>query len=207
MISTLIRARDMFLSMNAPVRSFVDLPRRTFTVEDVERMIASGIMQEDERVELIFGELIPMNAKGIRHEVMKMTLNLRWARLCPPDIQFIPETTFRLSRDTFLEPDFLVFPKSSGLRGLNGSTALLAVEIADSSLPFDLGAKAQVYAHFGVRELWVIDIARERIHVHHTPEDDRYINIAAFGADNLVTPRYAPAEFALRPSELDTGET
>ncbi len=190
--------------MNAPVRYFVDLPRRTFTVEDVERMIVSGIMREDERVELIFGELIPMNAKGIRHEVVKMALMMRWAHICPPDIQFIPETTFRLSRDTFLEPDFLVFPKSSGLRGLTGSSALLAVEIADSSLPFDLGAKAQVYAHFGVRELWVIDVARERIHVHHTPEDDRYINLATFSAEELVTPRHAPVAFALRLSELDT---
>lgn len=202
-LSTLIRTRAMFSPMNAPVRSLVDLPRRTFTVEDVERMIASGIMREDERVELIFGELIPMNAKGIRHEVVKMTLNMRWARLCPPDIQFIPETTFRLSRDTFLEPDFLIFPKSSGLRGLNGSTALLAVEIADSSLPFDLGAKSQIYAHFGVRELWVIDVVRERIHAHHGPEEDRYTNLATYGADDLVSPRYAPAEFALRLNDLD----
>lgn len=170
-------------------------------------MIASGIMQEDERIELIFGELIPMNAKGIRREVVKMALMMRWARICSPECQFIPETTFRLSRDTFLEPNFLVFPKSSGLKGLNGATALLAVEIADSSLPFDLGAKAQVCAHFGLRELWVIDVARDRIHVHHTPEDDRYINIATVPADDLVTPRYAPTEFSLLLSDLDTSET
>ena len=50
------------------------LPRRRFTVAEVEAMVAAGVMEEDERVELIGGELGPRSPKGIRHEVMKRTL-------------------------------------------------------------------------------------------------------------------------------------
>jgi hypothetical protein len=44
------------------------LPRRRFTVAEVEAMVAAGVMEEDERVELIGGELVPMSPKGMRHE-------------------------------------------------------------------------------------------------------------------------------------------
>ncbi len=180
-----------------------DLPRRTFTVRDVELMVEAGIITEDERVELIFGELIPMNPKGIRHETLKMLIMLRFARVRPPHALFIPETTFHLSPDTYIEPDFVVFPKAAGVTGLTAASALLAIEIADSSLSFDLGTKAAIYAHFNVRELWVIDADRDRIHVHRAPDNGRYTSIAAFGAKDLVTPTFAPAEFALMLAELD----
>ena len=50
------------------------LPRRRFTVAEVEAMVAAGVMEEDERVELIGGELVPMSPKGNRHEVVKIAL-------------------------------------------------------------------------------------------------------------------------------------
>jgi hypothetical protein len=51
------------------------LPRRAFTVAEVERMVACGILHEDDRLELIGGELVVMPAKGIRREVVKAALN------------------------------------------------------------------------------------------------------------------------------------
>ncbi len=183
-----------------------DLPRRTFTVKDVERMGEVGLIRDDERIELIGGELIPMNAKGSRHETLKYEIVLRWGRACPPGTVFIPETTFRLSTDTFLEPDLLVFPRSVGIRNLAAGNVLLAVELSDSSLGYDLGPKALVYAHFGVRELWVIDAISMKIHVHRDPEGGRYRTITPWGADDLVVPRFAPGEFQLRLTDLDLTE-
>ena len=64
------------------------LPRRRFTVAEVEAMVAAGVMEEDERVELIGGELVPMSPKGNHHEVLKAAL-LRSrrpsSRRSPPD--------------------------------------------------------------------------------------------------------------------------
>ena len=95
-------------------------------------MVAAGILEEDERVELIGGELVPMSPKGDRHEVVKTTLLERWYKAAPPDCTLTPETTFRLSEDTYLEPDVVIYKRSDGLKSLDGGTALLVVEIADS---------------------------------------------------------------------------
>jgi len=56
------------------------LPRRRFTVAEVEAMVAAGVMDEDERVELIGGELVPMSPKGNHHEVVKTALLACWYR-------------------------------------------------------------------------------------------------------------------------------
>ena len=133
------------------------LPRRRFTVAEVEAMVAAGVMEEDERVELIGGELVPMSPKGNHHEIMKAALLRRWYRSAPDEVSLVPETTFRLSEDTYLEPDVVIYPRASGIRGLIANNVLLVVEIADSALRYDIGRKAALYASFGIRELWVID--------------------------------------------------
>jgi Uma2 family endonuclease len=79
-----------------------------------------------------------------------------WIRSRPDDCRVTQETTFRLSEDTYLEPDVVIYPRANGLRGLTGANVLLVVEIADSSLHYDTGRKAALYASFGIRELWVI---------------------------------------------------
>ncbi len=133
------------------------LPRRRFAVAEVEAMVAAGVMEEDERLELIGGELVPMSPKGNRHEVVKVALLRRWYRIAPDDLDLAPETTFRLSEDTYLEPDVVIYPRATGLAGLTSANALLVMEIADSSLRYDMGRKAALYASFGIRELWVVD--------------------------------------------------
>ncbi len=97
-------------------------------------MVAAGVMDEDERVELIGGELVPMSPKGNHHEVLKTKLVMEWARRLPQGVLFTPETTFKLSDDTYLEPDFTFYEASTGLKGLNGGNALLVVEIAEFEL-------------------------------------------------------------------------
>ena len=139
------------MNVSAPSRvtqAAEGLPRRRFMVAEVEAMVAAGVMDEDERVELIGGELVPMSPKGNRHELVKVALLRRWYRAAPETCDLAPETTFRLSDDTFLEPDVVVYPRAVGLKGLTGPNALLVVEIADSSLRYDTGRKAALYAQF-----------------------------------------------------------
>ena len=145
------------------------LYRRAFTIDDVERMVDAGLIGPDERIELIGGEIVPMSPKGIRHERVKQWLNQSLVKGLPDVYETIPETTFRLSPDTYLEPDFLVYERSSGLEGLNGESVLLAIEVSASSLSYDKGRKAEVMAAFGVRELWVIDVERLTTTVHRDP--------------------------------------
>jgi Uma2 family endonuclease len=179
------------------------LPRRRFTIAEVEAMVQAGVMDEDERVELIGGELVPMSPKGNHHEVVKTALLSRWYRASPGDILLTPETTFRLSEDTYLEPDIVIYPRASGIPGLRANNALLVVEIGDSSLRYDIGRKAALYASFGVRELWVIDAVRLTTRVFREPAADGYRNGRDFGPADRLAPLIAPEAFALRLEELE----
>src|SRR5262245_64864422 len=96
--------RDTFVSMNRHLRDMTTmaaegLPRRRFTVAELERMTAAGILQEDERIELIGGEIVPMSPKGRHHEILKTALTIYWARNLPVDLQLTTERTFRLRRE------------------------------------------------------------------------------------------------------------
>ena len=178
------------------------LPRRRFTVAELEQMTAAGILQEDERIELIGGDVVPMLPKGRHHEILKTALSIHWARQLPSDLLFTTETTFRLSPDTYLEPDFVFYPKVGGWDGLNATTAKLVVEIADSSLGYDLGRKAGLYAGFGIRELWVIDAVRLVTHIHRGPTQDGYSSAIDLPASQRLVPE-ATAALALALADLD----
>ncbi len=169
------------------------LPRRRFTVAELEQMAAAGILLEDERIELIGGEVVPMSPKGNRHEVLKIALNVYWARRLPRNLQFATETTFRLTPDTYLEPDFVFYPTTAGIKGLDASTTLLVVEVSDSSLSYDLGRKAALYAGFGIKELWVVDAVKLTTRIHRDPTPTGYSAILDLPPDARLVPEFDPA--------------
>jgi Uma2 family endonuclease len=127
---------------------------------------------------------------------------LHWARALPDNLMFVPETTFRLTPDTYLEPDFVFYPRASGIRGLTASTAKFVVEIADSSLGYDLGRKAGLYASFGIAELWVIDAVRLVTHIHCDPTGDGYRSIEERGPSEWLVPQAADS-LAVTLRQLD----
>jgi Uma2 family endonuclease len=168
------------------------LARRRWTVAEIEAATRAGIFAEDERFELIGGEIVPMNAKGIHHEVLKAALTYHFVHNAPDDVRFVPETTFRLSEDSFVEPDFIFFRKADGIAGLNPRTALLAVEVADSSLGWDLGRKALIYAGFAIPELWVIEAVSRKTHVHTRPGLEGYGEIVEIPDTGTLKSRAVP---------------
>ncbi len=97
-------------------------------------MLEAGILHEDDGLELIGGDLVIMSPKGNRHERLRNKLILNWARRLPGDISFAEETPLRLAPQNEPEPDIILFPETMDVTGVNGSTVLLVVEIADSSL-------------------------------------------------------------------------
>jgi Uma2 family endonuclease len=101
----------------------------------------------------------------------------------------------------YLEPDFTFYEASVGLKGLNGSNALLVVEIADSSFAYDIGRKAALYASFGIRELWVIHAVRLEPRIHREPSEGGYRYAEDFGTAEVLTPQLLPS-LALRLADL-----
>lgn len=168
------------------------LARRAFTVSEVWRMVESGVLRPDERFELIEGELVPMSPKGPVHELVKSALAIALAKALPPDLWMGFETTLELSDATFIEPDLVVYRKGLALRDVRGCDVLLAIEVADTSLDYDLGTKARLYALHGVSELWVVNARERTTVVHRRPGPDGWGEVETRTADEALVPA-APA--------------
>jgi Uma2 family endonuclease len=178
------------------------MPRRRWSVAEIEAMAAEGIIAEDERIELIGGEVVPMSPKGRRHEVVRTELAFRMSRQAPDNIRVAAEAQFNLTDDTYVVPDILVYPAAIKVPDARGPTALLVVEIADSSLAFDLATKASLYAAHGVREYWVINAKSLATCVHRKPATSGYADVDAVQPSEKLEPEAAP-QLAVSLSDLD----
>jgi len=181
------------------------LPRRRWTVAEIQAMVAKGIILEDERFEMIGGEVVPMSPKGNRHELVKAALQQYWfPRTAGSPINLITETTLYIAEDEFFEPDFLFWPRSIPLKDVTAATALLIVEVADTSLRYDLGTKAGIYARLGLNELWVINAETLVTTIHCEPQPTRYANIENKQPNERIEPIRAPS-LAVTLGTLDLG--
>ncbi len=184
------------------------LPRRAFTVGDIRRMMEAGVIGEDERFELIEGEIVVISAKGYAHELIKRNLNIAIVRALPDELTMSPEVTLQFAADVLLEPDFAVFKRSALVRSdanfshILPGELLLAIEVAASSLAYDRGVKARLYARHRVQEFWVVD-ANERITWIHTgPSGDGWSSIVERGPNETLTTPALP-KFAIRLADID----
>ena len=195
--------------MNVAVTTAAEgFPRRAFTVEDISRMIEAGVIREDEKFELIEGEIVMMAAKGIVHERIKSALLIAVARALPDDLTVGVEATLQLTNTIMLEPDIAVFPKelfkksSVGFAQLDPGEAYLVIEVAASSLAYDKGLKAGLYARHRVREFWVVD-ANERVTwVHTGPSGDGWSSVVKCGPQDALTASALPG-FSITLGEID----
>jgi Uma2 family endonuclease len=195
--------------MNVAVTTAAEgFPRRAFTVDDISRMIEAGIIHEDEKFELIEGEIVMMAAKGNAHERIKSALLIAIARALPDDLTMGVEVTLRLTDTILLEPDIAVFPKglfkksSTGFAQLDPDEARLVIEVAVSSLAYDKGLKARLYARHRVREFWVVDANERTAWIHTGPSGERWSSIVKCGPQDALTTSALPG-FSVRLGEPD----
>ncbi|HKZ96087.1 MAG TPA: Uma2 family endonuclease [Hyphomicrobiaceae bacterium] len=180
-------------TLPATTQAAEGLARRRFTVAEVESMVEAGIIANDERIELIGGEVVPISPKGNRHEILKKGLQRFWFQALPADVDLITETTLRTGVDTYVEPDFLFFPRSVRLADVTGPAILLIVEVADKSLDYDLGRKAAIYSAIGVREYWVVNSLTLETRVHREPSPTGFRFVTNMGPEERMVPLLVPA--------------
>ena len=159
-----------------PTQAAEGFPRWRWTVDEIYKAVEIGLIDPDEKFELIGGEMVPMSPEGIPHEVLRTALMMYWGRRCPKHLRFASETSVRLGVADLPEPDFIVFADETPLADVRGGNILLAVEVADSSMAKDLGLKARLYAQRGIREYWVINAPR-RSHAVHTSAGKIWLRI------------------------------
>ncbi len=188
--------------MNALVaRAAEHLPRRSFTVDDLDRMVEAGVIAHDDRIELIGGDLIPMAAKGNHHEVMKSAINRYLGRHLPDGYGFTQEAGWRIDQFNYVEPDFVLYPDEKLISKIRPADALLVIEVANTSLGYDRGFKSLFYADLGISEYWVVDAVKRETHVHRNRTPEGWSSVRIGPADEALQPLNIPG-VSLRLSSL-----
>lgn len=170
-----------------------EIRRRRFTATDVQAMLDAGVLRDGEKVELVRGELVEMSPQGPLHWDVSYALS-RWFRVnLPLEFGIASQGPFRLGESDEPEPEFFIFPEGLGVNDVRGPDVILVIEVAFSSLAFDLKVKSAVYAEHGVREYWVVDIEGRRTFVHLLGSDGAYGQPAEVSfAAAIVAPGGAP---------------
>jgi Uma2 family endonuclease len=189
-------------------RAFVDakmqeVTRRRFTVHDFHRMGEAGILHEDDRVELIEGEIVEMAAIGTRHFACVNALNRLLVRGVGDEAIVSVQNPVRLDEHTEPQPDLTVLRTRDYRRSLPGpGDVLLLIEVSDTTLSYDRGVKLPLYARAGIPEVWIVDVVGETLERHTDPSGEIYRSVEraqregtirsvalpdlALGADNVL---------------------
>jgi Uma2 family endonuclease len=180
------------------------LPRWSWSVSEIERLAAGGYFRDDDRFELVGGEIVPMSPKGRRHEIIRIAWALRFSRGTPESIVVASEPQFNLAEDTYTVPDLLIHPTAIKTPDVRGKDALLVVEVAETSLAYDRGMKARLFAFHGVGEYWVINAATLVTAVHTRPSATGYGEIKEIRPGDSLSPALIPVfSISLATVDLD----
>jgi Uma2 family endonuclease len=159
----------------------VDIQKRLFTTDEYETMLVAGILSEDDRIELIEGEILQMSPIGGRHASGVRRVTALFSRLSGRAILSV-QSPLRLNDLSEPQPDLaLLRPRADFyLDHPRPDDVLLVVEVSDASLAFDRRVKAPLYAMNGIAELWIVDLEGRAIEVYRCPSPRGYLEIRRY---------------------------
>ncbi|MBI1963522.1 MAG: Uma2 family endonuclease [Candidatus Rokubacteria bacterium] len=183
----------------------VELKRRQFSVKDYHRMIETGILTKDDRVELLEGEIVEMAPIGNPHQATVDRLTrLFISRLGERVIVRIQGPVLLASVESEPQPDVaLLMPRSDfySTRRPEPEDILLLVEVMDTSVEKDRRVKLPLYARAGIAETWLVDLNAERVEVNRGPGAAGYAETRIVGRGERTTIQAFP-DVALTVADL-----
>jgi hypothetical protein len=165
--------------------------RRRFTIEEYHRMGETGILGDDERLELIAGHIVVREPIGSRHAGTVDRLNRLWTlRLAERAIVRVQNPVVLPNEASELQPDVLLLAPRADFYTESHPTppdVLLLIEVADTSLLLDRRVKMPLYARGGIREAWLCDLTTGRVDVHRDVTRGRYASVRTLGSAQQLT--------------------
>jgi Uma2 family endonuclease len=180
-------------------------PPHRFTVDDFHKMAEAGILGEDDRVELLEGEIVDMPSIGPAHAgSLKRATRRFYEKL--GGRRYVVSVQDPLILDPWNEPqpDLLVLRWRDDEYAESHPTVgdvLLLVEIMQSSRDYDRRIKLPIYARFAVPEVWLVDLPAERVEIHRDPSPEGYSSVRAAGRGEMLRALLVP-ELALDAADL-----
>ena len=175
-----------------------------FTVEAYQQLATLGVLREDDRVELIDGQVVEMSPIGPPHAVCVDRLNRRLSELAASRAIVRVQNPIVLGRRDAPQPDLALLRPPIDRYATSHPQApdiLLVIEVADTTLAYDREVKLPLYARAGIPEAWLVDLAGRAIAVHRGPAPDGYREIVTATRGASLRPLLL-AEVAIGADEI-----
>jgi len=160
--------------MNCPIQHW------TFSVDDYHRMLETGILGEDDRVELLQGEIVRKFPISRLHAACVSRINELFHDLLGKSATIQVQNPVQLNDSSEPEPDVTVLKRRDDFYAESlpmPADVLLLIEVADSSIDVDREVKLPLYAKAGVAEIWIVNLNEDQIESHSQPIGDVYQNV------------------------------
>lgn len=145
-------------------------------------LVEHGVIDEQERIELLDGELVTVSPQNAPHANTVEALTERLVPALVGTARVRVQLPMAAGEHSEPEPDLAIVPADEP-RDRHPARALLVVEVADATIQLDLGRKARIYAAAEVPAYWVVDLGRGVVHVHSGPSAEGYTTITEHGPD------------------------
>ncbi|MEA5619996.1 Uma2 family endonuclease [Cronbergia sp. UHCC 0137] len=168
----------------------LQLLRHQFTVQQFHKMAESGILSENERVELIRGEMIDMSPIGTRHSGCVLFLTNLLALLLGGRALINVQNPIELDEISEPQPDIaLLKPRSDFYRTSHPQPEdiFLLIEVADTTVKYDREVKIPLYAEAKIPEVWLIDVNQEVIEVYRNSIQGIYQDVQHLQKNQILS--------------------
>jgi Uma2 family endonuclease len=166
-----------------------------FTVDTYHRLAELGILHEDDRVELIDGQVVAMTPIGVGHAGCVNRLTTLFAPLAGSRVTLSVQNPVILDDRHEPQPDFTVLRHRAdgyGGRHPQAEDVLLVVEVSDTSAVYDRSVKVPRYALAGIPETWLVHLPADDIEVYRTPVGGSYTDVTTVSRGARLTPLALP---------------
>lgn len=176
--------------------------RYKFTPEQFHQLGELGLLDDENRYELLEGDIYIMPPEGTEHSVSKARATQSLYRIPLSKAWHIRVESPLQMGDSELIPDIAVVSGSpETYRDAHPTTALLVIEIAQTTLETDRTKKLPIYARAGVQECWILNLPERVLEVYREPSEGRYKLVRYYTPDETVCPLFAP-DVAIGVGEL-----
>ena len=168
---------------------------RHFNVAEYYQMARAGVLTEDERVELVRGEIIPMSPIGSRHAACVNRFSMCLIQWAEKRFVVSVQNPVRLDDHSEPQPDLAILkPRGDSYFDAHPrpGDVLVVIEVADTSMGYDREEKMPLYAEAGILEMWLVNLPEGVIEVYSEPVDGVYASIRQVVRGGVLTSTSLP---------------
>ncbi len=173
----------------------VELTRRRFSVDEFMRLAEAGILAEDDRVELIWGEIVEMSPINVAHASTVDRIAYLLSKALGGQVILRIQGPVQLSKKSLPQPDITVLKaRDDFYRGQHPrpEDTLLLIEVSDSTISYDQAVKGPLYGAAGIADYWIVNLQARQVEVYREPRPNGYRALTIYTPGDTLSPLAFP---------------